>query len=224
MEERWREVKKRRWRRERCLALTETDWPSATVSKTSRPCPSALLLPAPVTPPFLLCTRVTEMLCALRGQQHRQRHSQFLSSQHTSSDLIWCYSTRNKWRPNDKSLDQTAAAATAQSNILIKRISAGPDRAGGEREGLLFCFVLLLLCVYIYSRIWLAHHHSLSLLRSVRMWQLVKSTREKSRGGGGGGQAGSARRSHSLHFSPLSLCLSLCSVGRKTHRGSVCIL
>lgn len=74
------EVKKRRWRRERCLALTETDWPSATVSKTSRPCPCP---PPPRTSDSSLSAVYTRhMLCVCcEASQHRQRHSQF-SPQH----------------------------------------------------------------------------------------------------------------------------------------------
>jgi hypothetical protein len=49
----------------------------------------------------------------------------------------------------------------AQSNILIKRISAGPDRAGGERRAPFF--VLLLLCVYLQSDLVSSSSFSLSL-------------------------------------------------------------
>jgi hypothetical protein len=91
-----------------------------------------------------------------------------------------------------------------------------------EREGLLFCFVLLLLCVYIYSRIWLAHHHSLSLSLSSPLCPYVtacqKYTGKESRRRRRPGRLGQKITQPPL-FSVVFL--SLCAVSRKTHRGSV---
>jgi hypothetical protein len=87
-----------------------------------------------------------------------------------------------------------------------------------EREGLLFCFVLLLLCVYLQSDLVSSSSFSLSSPLCPYVTACQKYTGKESRR-----RRRPGRLDQKITQPPLFsvVFLSLCAVGRKTHRGSV---